>query len=277
MKNKLPRLFRVVAAVISIATLAGVSLTAVLSLDKDDSTVHIFSAYVSDERKFVNIDISWDASALVRTYPSSRFRIEDDISEPECTSCARHSIELWKAGVKVGEVRLRAWETWNDLFDGAGRQVGVFDLYLEGRLVDPPSYDSFVLKRGREELANVKRPLHPFYHHFPEAYARLSESETFSPSGPIKFTLAVTNDSDIDWEYQVFWRYKNNSSDSFDNPSLSWGRFPRSESRIIPADTSEVEIDLTGMIPKTERAQVTVAVFDGRHTHYIESRPFKVR
>jgi len=244
----------------------------ICGLGGDDSIVHVFSAYVSNEN-FDNIDISWDASALVRTYPSDSFRFEIDTSEPECTSCTRHSIELWKAGVKVGEVRLKAWYTWNDLFDGAGRQVGVFNLYLEGRVVDPPKYDNFVLKRGREELANVKRPLFPFYPLLPETYARLSESEIFSPSGPIKFTLtAVTNDSNVDWEYQVFWRYRN---DSFEN--LSWGRFPRSESRIIPADTPEVEIDLTGLIPKTDFAQVTVAVFDGRHTHYIESRPFSVQ
>jgi len=278
MKSKLPKLFRVVAAVISITTLAGVSLTAVLSFDEDDSIVHIFSAYVSNEN-IDNIDISWDASALVHTYPSNRFGFEIDISEPECSYCTSHSIELRKAGVKVGEVQLKSWRTWNDLYDGAGRQVGVFNLYLEGRVVDPPDYDSFVLKKNRGEvkLANVEPPPYPFYPLFPQTFARLFTDKIFTSNGPIKFTLAVTNDSDNDWEYQVFWRYTNDSNDSFDDPSLSWGRFPRSESKIIPAGTSEVEIDLTGMIPKTDRAQVTVAVFDGYHTHYTDSGPFSVR
>jgi len=267
MRGKLSGLFRVASAVASVALLAGVSLTVVLSLteDEDDSFVRVFSMYVGE-------DFLGEVKVMARVYPSI-LRIDDD--EPECQfdRCQNFSIELRKANVKVGEVPLKAWSIWHHFFDGEGRRIGLFDRYLEGRIVDPPSYDTFVLIKGGAQLQELAVVDRSFFPAMPDVIAvNIARKEVRADDGtirftyPLRFTVNVINPRNFDLEYQVFWRYGNGPGFSVIDASFSG--FPRSEVRLLAPGTSEFEIDLRGMIPKADWAQVSVVVFAKSQTNY---------
>jgi len=275
--------FRIVTAVISFAVLAGVLVMAGFGVDRSDRVVHVFSAYVGDDSTSIDTSLffAFPSIVMVRTYPSAMFGLEIDNSEPECRSrkCWGYTIELRRKGVRVGEVPLNAWETRNDLYDVDGSQIGVFSLYLEGHMVNPPEYTSYVLKKNGEEITVVEQDYTPLpaisIIGLPEEQYRDSIRPEYAADGPIKFTLSAQNNSSFDWEYQVFWKYASDSEER-----LSYEKFPRSAAGIIPPSgplRTKIEIDLTGLIPRTNWAQVGVAVYAGPHTQFVETVPFIVR
>ncbi len=280
MKSKAHKRFRVVAAVVSGAILAGVLVTAGFRVDRGDRVVHVFSAYVGEDSIHgrTSLTHTFPSIVMIRTYPMFGFKVDN--SALQCQfDCQDYSIELHKENIKVGEVPLNAWEMRNELFDVDGRQIGVFSLYLEGHMVNPPEYTSYVLRKNGEEITYVEKkyniPPAISISGLPEKQYHVSGTPEYAVDGPIRFALSVRNNSDLNWEYQFFWRYENDSVDG-----LSYGKFPRSAAGIIaPSGSSrtKIEIDLAGMIPRTDWAQVSVAVYSGPHTQFTESRVFTVK
>ncbi len=225
-----------------------------------DRIVHMFDGWIE------NLDL--DTIAMeVRQLPLDKVSFRSPYCRPD-EDCGPYIVELRDAaGAKVAEVPLEVSEYHWDGTDRDGRGTGGHTTTLESYIIDPPDYASFAVLMHGEELLVVERSAHA-----PTAeLSGITEGQFFTDDEPLMFSLSVDDKDGDKLKYKVFWKCDSDTceGDVYESYMLGW-------LRRFPSDTFSVTEDLSTHVPKTDNAQIAVAVFDGTRSVFVESPTFKV-